>query len=263
MIHAANSQLLRVSVVVPARNEEQNIAWVLDRMPSEVDEVILVDGNSDDGTIAAAQRSRPDIIVVHQTRRGKGNALACGFQRATGHYIVMIDADGSMDPVEIGDYLAALVDGADYAKGSRFTSGGGSDDITALRRLGNAFLNVTTNVLFRSRFSDLCYGYNAFTRECLEAFALPDPHTAGVAQWGDGFEIETMINIRVARSGAAVREVPSYEYERRFGQSNLNTFRDGFRVLRTIVTERFTTAPQAVATATTTASRPAFVLDLD
>ncbi|MDR3069354.1 MAG: glycosyltransferase family 2 protein, partial [Cellulomonas sp.] len=113
-----------------------------------------------------------------------------------------------------------------------------SDDITTLRRTGNAGLNGAVNLLFSTRYTDLCYGFNAFTRECLEVFDLP-PTDPGEPQWGDGFEIETMINIRVARSDAVIREVASFEHERRSGNSNLNTFRDGFRVLRTIWSERW------------------------
>jgi glycosyltransferase involved in cell wall biosynthesis len=228
-----------ISVVIPARNEARNIGFVLENLPMGVDEVILVDGNSTDDTVAVARQHRPDILVVQQLRRGKGNALAAGFATATGDYIVMIDADGSMHPDEIGRFARALDEGADYAKGSRFAEGGGSDDISRLRDFGNRFLNLTTNVLFRTRYSDLCYGYNAFRRECLISMALPDPFDGTAAKrWGDGFEIETMINVRVAKAGLAIAEVPSFEYPRRFGESNLRTFRDGFRVLGTILRER-------------------------
>jgi len=230
-----------LSVVIPARNEAKNIPFVLDRLPLGVDEVILVDGNSVDDTIAVAQHHRPDIVVIHQTRRGKGNALAAGFSAATGDYIVMIDADGSMDPTEIPDFVAALDAGADYAKGSRFAVGGGSDDISRTRDLGNRALNGITNLLFRTRFSDLCYGYNAFRRDCIAAFALPDAHDMSApAFWGDGFEIETLINVRVAKCKLGIAEVASFEYSRISGESNLRTFRDGTRVLATIIRERFT-----------------------
>ena len=228
-----------VSVILPTRNEARNVGFVVAALPTDVDEVILVDGNSTDGTVAAAIRARADIKVIQQTRRGKGNALAAGFEAASGDYIVMIDADGSMDPAEITAFVDALDAGADYAKGTRFALGGGSDDISWLRNIGNKFLNGTTNLLFRTRYSDLCYGYNAFRRECLAAFALPAAHDSSTGpQWGDGFEIETMINVRVAKAGLRIQEVASFEHPRRFGESNLRTFRDGSRVLTTIVRER-------------------------
>ena len=228
-----------VSVVIPTLNEARNIGFVLAAMPDCVDEIVLVDGKSVDGTVEAALEVRPDIHVVQQTRRGKGNALAAGFSAASSDYIVMIDADGSMDPAEINDFVAALDDGADYAKGSRFIPGGGSDDISRLRAAGNNCLSAITNVLFGTRYSDLCYGYNAFRRDCIPSFRLTEPHdTSAGARWGDGFEIETLINVRVAQARKSIREVPSFEHPRRFGESNLRTFRDGARVLVTILRER-------------------------
>jgi len=118
-----------VSVVVPALNEERNIPHVFGRIPEDVHQVVLVDGRSVDNTVAVARRLRPDVCVVSQTRKGKGNALACGFEAATGDVIAMVDADGSADPGEIPRFVAALQDGADFAKGTRFLPGGGSADI--------------------------------------------------------------------------------------------------------------------------------------
>ena len=121
---------------------------------------------------------------MNQTRKGKGNALACGFAAATGDIIVMIDADGSTDPAEIPAYVKALTDGADFAKGSRFAPGAGSADITPLRRLGNRILAMIVNTLYRTRYTDLCYGYNAFWAAAVPAFGLRPDGTAKA--WGDG-----------------------------------------------------------------------------
>ncbi len=232
---------LRVSVVVPALNEERNLPYVLGRIPAGVDEVILVDGGSKDDTVAVARQVLPSIIVIDQTRSGKGNALACGFAACTGDIIVMIDADGSTDPAEIPRFIEALLDGADLAKGSRFRKGGGSHDITRFRKVGNYFLNLSVNVLFGTKFTDLCYGYNAFWRTAVKVMDLPDvdlpPLPGGERLWGDGFEIETMINVRVASHGLRIREVASVEAARMHGLSNLNAFGDGYRVLRTILVE--------------------------
>ncbi len=229
----------RVSVVVPTFNEAKNLPHVFALMP-DVHEVIVVDGRSTDGTIEMALSLRPDVKIVRQTRKGKGNALACGFEAVTGDIIVMLDADGSADPREIPDYVAALVAGADFAKGTRFALGGGSSDITRIRRIGNWGLNLIVNLLFGTRYTDLCYGYNAFWVHCLQVLDLSSGGRADAMHWGDGFEIETVINTRIAKAGLDIREVKSYEHDRIHGVSNLNAVTDGLRVLKAITIERLT-----------------------
>jgi hypothetical protein len=229
----------RVSVVIPTYNEAKNLPHVFNRLPDDLYEVIVVDGRSIDGTVEVARACRPDVRVVLQNRAGKGNAMACGFAAATGDIVVMLDADGSADPGEITLFVQALADGADFAKGSRFAQGGGSTDITATRAWGNRWLNRLANVLFGTEYSDLCYGYNAFWRYCLDSLELdPRPELAGGKLWGDGFEIETIINTRMAKAGMRIVEVPSFEHLRLHGESNLNTWRDGTRVLWALLVER-------------------------
>jgi Glycosyl transferase family 2 len=222
-----HSRKTLVSVVVPAMNEGRNIGVVLSRLPDDLHEVILVDGNSQDDTIEVSRRAYPGIRVLTQSGRGKGDAFRTGFAAVTGNLVVMLDADGSADPAEIPRFVEALEAGADFAKGSRFLEGGGSADITRLRSLGNTLLSGTANLLHGTRFTDLCYGYNAFWARCLPFIALDVP----------GFEVETLINLRIAAAGMKITEVPSYEENRISGQSNLKTFRDGFRVLGTILGE--------------------------
>ena len=233
----------QVSVVIPALNEARNLPYVFDALPAGIHEVIVVDGHSVDDTLAVVRKLRPDARIVMQTRSGKGNALACGCAAATGDIIVMIDADGSTDAGEIPGFVSALVGGADFAKGTRFAKGGGSEDITGLRALGNRMLTGVVNRLCGTEYTDLCYGFNVFWQKHLPvlgfAATVVSPAARSRCLWGDGFEIETLINIRIAAAGLVVAEVPSFERSRIHGVSNLSAFSDGIRVLRTILHERF------------------------
>lgn len=213
-----------VSVVVPTLNEAENLPYVLPYIPDVVTEVLLVDGHSTDNTVEVARQLRPDIVIVQQQGRGKGAALRTGFAGATGDIIVMIDADGSTDPREIPAFVDALLKGADYAKGSRFTKGGGTSDMEFHRKMGNLGFVWMVRILFGGSFTDLCYGYNAFWAD-----VLPDLHLDG-----DGFEIETIMNVRALEAKLNIVEVGSFEFERRFGVSRLRTFPDGWRVLKAI-----------------------------
>jgi glycosyltransferase involved in cell wall biosynthesis len=218
-----------VSVVIPALNEAANLPAVLASLPSDVFEVLLVDGKSHDGTTEVARRCRSDIRIIEQDGDGKGAALLQGFAAARGDIIVMFDGDGSAHGDEIPRFVKALQDGADLAKGSRFTGDGGSADITFFRRLGNRLLRGTVNFLFGTRYTDLCYGFNAIWSRCVPRLHLEPT----------GFEFETLLNIRAAKVGLEVQEVPSYEYERLEGSSNLNAVRDGLRIMGLILHERF------------------------
>ncbi|HET7016515.1 MAG TPA: glycosyltransferase family 2 protein [Streptosporangiaceae bacterium] len=218
----------KVTVVLPVLNEAKNLPAVFETLPSWVDEVVLVDGRSTDDTIEVARELRPDVRVILQGGVGKGDALAAGFAAATGDIIVAIDGDGSTDGSEIIRFVSVLLSGADFAKGSRFNSAGGSDDITPVRRYGNKFLNVAVNRLFGTSFSDLCYGYNAFWARHLPQLDLDSP----------GFEIETLMSIRAAQAGLQIYEVPSHERLRKHGASNLSAIKDGWRILKLITHEK-------------------------
>jgi glycosyltransferase involved in cell wall biosynthesis len=225
--HSGRHEPGSVSVVIPTKNEASNIAWVLEQIPAWVAEIVLVDGHSTDGTVEVATRVRPDVVVVEQVPAGKGAALQAGFAAATGDIIVMLDADGSMNPREINRYVALLASGFDLVKGSRFMSGAASTDITLIRHLCNNLLLSLTNLLHRTRFTDLCYGYCAFRRDVLDELQLT----------ATGFEVETQLIVRACMARLSITEVPSLESTRRNGQSNLRTFRDGGRVLWTLLKE--------------------------
>jgi len=217
-----------VSLVVPAQNEARNIPWVFEQIPRCVDEVILVDGSSRDATVAMARECLPTVRNVQQSGPGKGNALRTGFAAATGEYIVMMDADGSMWPGEIPHYLHFLDNGYDFVKGSRCIAGGGSLDLTRIRSLGNHVLLAVVNRLYHAMLTDLCYGFCAFRRSFLDELDLRST----------GFEIEAEMIAHALRSGLRIAEVPSLELPRRSGRSHLHAVSDGRRVLRTLLAER-------------------------
>jgi glycosyltransferase involved in cell wall biosynthesis len=229
--------LPRVSFVVPTLNEAKNLPWLLPRIPNWAHEVIIVDGRSTDDTVAVARRLREEVKVVMEPRRGKGAALQAGFRAATGDIIVMLDADGSMVPEEAIVFVGVLMAGADLVKGSRFLQGAGTDDMSLFRMLGNWGLTLIVRLLYGGLFSDLCYGYMAFWTR----------HLATLNCDCDGFEVETLINVRALKNRLKVVEVASFEAPRISGVSNLRAIPDGWRVLKTILRERVLSPVSLVA----------------
>lgn len=193
-----------VSAVIPALNEAPNLPEVARRVPTGIDEIVFVDGNSVDNSIEVARALWPSAKIISQTRRGKGNALVCGFHAATSDVVVMIDADGSTDPAEIPLFIDSLINGADVAKGSRFATGGGTSDITLTRRVGAKALAALANLKSGASFTDLCYGYMAFWRCHLLAMSLPAVD-AEDSQWG--------------RSAICMRSATDGGYCERYGRS--------------------------------------------
>ena len=217
-----------VSVVIPTLNEAGHLPFVLNTIPDWVHEIIIVDGRSRDDTERIAKVLRPDVRIVRQTRRGKGAAIRAGFEAAKGDVLVIMDADGSMDGSEIEDFVSALVAGADYVKGSRFAHGGGSVDITRLRRFGDWGICLLIWMLFGVHYTDGTYGFKAMWADCLERIVIDT----------DGFEVELLIDIRAQRARLRTVEVPCFETNRIHGTSNLNAFRDGLSCFIVIVKER-------------------------
>jgi glycosyltransferase involved in cell wall biosynthesis len=217
-----------VSVVIPAINEEPNLWFVLPSIGHWIDEVILVDGGSTDGTCQTAQALLPNLRVVEQQGSGKGAAQRSGFAAATGDIIISLDADGSMDPKEIPAFVGALVSGAEFVKGTRFTQGAGSADLSFTRRIGNRGLVWFARLLFGGRFSDITYGYIAFWKR-----VLPQ-----ITPGSNGFELEVEMALRALHAGLRVAEVPSFEQRRIHGKSNLRALPDGWQILKLIMREK-------------------------
>jgi glycosyltransferase involved in cell wall biosynthesis len=217
-----------ISVVIPTLNEAGNLPYVLNTIPRWIDEIIIVDGRSRDDTERVARVLRPDVRIVQQTQRGKGAAIRVGFEAAKGDILIVMDADGSMNGADIGAFRDALLSGADYVKGSRFCKGGGSVDITRLRRFGDRGICLLIRLLFGAHYSDGTYGFKAVWADRLDRIRIDT----------DGFEVELLIDIRAHRAGLRIAEVPCFETNRIHGTSNLNAARDGLRCLRVILRER-------------------------
>src|SRR3972149_2249217 len=176
-----NGQQQKITVIVPTLNEALNIKDVFLNIPEFVDEIVVIDGNSSDGTRDEILKFRKKTKIIMEEPCGKGAAIRLGFEKATGDLIVMMDADGSHDPKEISRLLEPVLDGYDVAKGSRMLPGGGSDDFTLFRKFGNKIFVNLVNLMYGARYTDLCYGYRAFKREVLE----------NINCTSKGFEIET------------------------------------------------------------------------
>jgi glycosyltransferase involved in cell wall biosynthesis len=217
-----------ISVVIPTLNEAGNLPYVLNTIPRWVDEIIIVDGRSRDDTERVAKVLRPDVRILKQTQRGKGAAIRVGFEAAKGDILIVMDADGSMNGADIGAFRDALMSGADYVKGSRFCQGGGSVDITRLRRFGDWGICLLIRGLFGAHYSDGTYGFKGIWADRLDRIRID----------ADGFEVELLIDIRAQRAGLRIAEVPCFETNRIHGTSNLNAAKDGLRCLRVILRER-------------------------
>ncbi len=220
-------QAPQVSLILPALNEADGLRAVLPRIPSIVDNVIVVNGPSTDDTVEVVHKLRPDALLVQQTGRGKGNALKHGLAVADGDIIVTMDADGSMNPEDIVLFVTQLLQGADFVKGSRSLPGGGSSDFTRLRRFGNDVLTRIANVIFGASYTDITYGYNAYWRSTIR-------HLGRLA---DGFEFEIQAAVRATTVGMRTAEVPAHEPARVGGESKLNPVSDGIAILKVLVAE--------------------------
>jgi glycosyltransferase involved in cell wall biosynthesis len=215
-----------ITALICTLNEEKNLPHVLPRIPKIVNEILIIDGHSKDKTVEIAKSLCPDVRILYQPGKGKGDALRFGIEQSKGDIIVMLDADGSMEPAEIESFIQPLLNGFDYVKGSRFMVGGGTKDMSRHRVFGNWVFTTLTNIFYGAKYTDLCYGYNAFYK---------NKFTGCITIEGDGFEIETEMNIKAWKNGLKVIEVPSYESERLHGVGNLRSFGDGKRILLTIM----------------------------
>ncbi len=220
---------IEISIIIPTLNEEENIERVIKSikkiLSSQSYEIIVVDGYSSDNTVKKAIEN--GAIVIYD-KKGKGSALRKGFDKAKGDILISMDADLSNDPKELYLIIDSIKIGYDICMGSRFITGGGTEDMPYFRKFGNRFFVLLVNLFFGSHYSDLCYGYRGFRKKIIKDLNLKE----------DRFAIETEININAAKKHMKVIEIPSVEKKRDTGTGKLRTFSDGYNIFKTILKNR-------------------------
>ena len=216
-----------VSAVIPARNEHVAIAAVVRACRAHVDEVIVVDDASSDGTGAAAAHAGAHVIRS-DVPLGKGAALRRGARAARGEVVVFLDGDGQDAPEDIPRLLAAIADGADLVIGSRFLGRFEHGAITAIDHAGNRALSWLFGRLFRVRLTDTQAGFRATRRALLQRLPLRARR----------YDIETELLARALQAGARVVEVPVRRRARAGGKTQLHRVADGLRILSRMIAVR-------------------------
>jgi SAM-dependent methyltransferase len=234
----AHGQNPRVSVVIPARNEEGNIAAAVQRVPAMGAgvELIFVEGHSRDNTWAEIQRvaaAQPEknIVCLRQTGRGKGDAVRAGFAAATGEVLMILDADLTMPPEELPKFLDVIVrDRADFANGVRL--------VYPMERRAMQFLNLCANKAFGLIFSwllgqpvkDTLCGTKVLRRADYERIAASRPYFGEFDPFGD-FDLL----FGAAKQSLRIADVPIRYRERTYGTTNIQRWRHGWLLLRMVI----------------------------
>ena len=217
----------KLTIVIPALNEQASIAGVISGCLSYSDDILVVDGHSSDNTAAIAASLGARVIYDH--RKGKGDAIRSSIAHIQREITVFIDADGSHDPDDIPVLVRPILENrADHVCGSRLLGGsselhGGFDE--CLRLMGSSFITACINHRFRINLSESQNGFRAIKTKVLKKLGLRENITT----------IEQEMTIKTIRQGFRMAEVPSHEYRRQAGSSNIKISRVAFRYVFSMI----------------------------
>lgn len=219
---------MKISLIIPTKNEEGAIGRVLKEIPKKlIYEIIVIDGHSKDNTAKetkAQLRPKKDKFIL-QKRKGFGNALQQAFKVAHGDVIIIMNGDGSHNPKDLQALTEKIRQGYEYVIASRYAPGGRSDDDTIIRFIGNRILTWLTNLLHGSNVTDSLHFFTAITRSGLKKIHPTSP----------GFEFCIEILIRAHKAGLKFAEIPVVERARFAGKSKVNIFFAGLKILEMIL----------------------------
>ncbi|MBI5229339.1 glycosyltransferase family 2 protein [Candidatus Micrarchaeota archaeon] len=217
---------MKTSLILLTWNEIEGCRAVVDKIPrNSVDEILVVDAGSTDGTTAFFKKRK--IPVVIQKRKGRGDAFKEGLKNSTGDVLVFFSPDGNENPADIPKLVEGIKKGNDLVIASRFMKGSKSEDAGFVRGFGNNMFTFFVNLLFGAHVRDAVNGFRAIRRDKLERLNLSFKK----------FEIELEMTIRAAKLGYKIKEIPTFEAERIGGESKAKTLSTGWLYVKTILKE--------------------------
>ena len=220
---------IRKTLVILTLNEIEGVKALYPRLPlDEADEVLAIDGGSQDGTIEFFKEKNIPVFV--QEVRGRGEAFRLATEVSRGNLLIFFSPDGNEDPRDIPKLFNLLEEGFDLAVGSRFLPGSRNDEaekLLPLRAWANQAFTWLANLAFRGKMTDTINGYRAIKKDKFKLLHLD----------ASGFAIEYQMSIRVMKLGFRLAEIPTIEGDRIGGQSTAYSIPTGLKILKIFLRE--------------------------